>query len=173
MWEPQPLTTLRASKACRGENFTFKKLGKSHLCVFSHTVKQHCILAFPRGSGVKYLHRSPTSHRKWQKGKSRIWDSKIWSRVPRTQTWEWMRWQRTAAIVNYRPIISSERMLYKDYGHRCSIEKKKFWPWVSRGSAPRQTDWRYTASRKVTLTLTVPLTVSWLLSWLLVYGDGS
>jgi hypothetical protein len=25
MWEPQPLTTLRASKACRGENFTFTK----------------------------------------------------------------------------------------------------------------------------------------------------
>jgi hypothetical protein len=23
MWEPQPLTTLRASKACRGESFTF------------------------------------------------------------------------------------------------------------------------------------------------------
>jgi hypothetical protein len=23
MWEPQPLTTLRASKSCRGENFTF------------------------------------------------------------------------------------------------------------------------------------------------------
>jgi hypothetical protein len=23
MWEPQPLTTLRASKACMGENFTF------------------------------------------------------------------------------------------------------------------------------------------------------
>jgi hypothetical protein len=23
MWEPQPLTTLRASKACRGENFAF------------------------------------------------------------------------------------------------------------------------------------------------------
>jgi hypothetical protein len=23
MWEPEPLTTLRASKACRGENFTF------------------------------------------------------------------------------------------------------------------------------------------------------
>jgi hypothetical protein len=23
MWEPQPLTTIRASKACRGENFTF------------------------------------------------------------------------------------------------------------------------------------------------------
>jgi hypothetical protein len=23
MWDPQPLTTLRASKVCRGENFTF------------------------------------------------------------------------------------------------------------------------------------------------------
>jgi hypothetical protein len=23
MWEPQPLTSLRASQACRGENFTF------------------------------------------------------------------------------------------------------------------------------------------------------
>jgi hypothetical protein len=26
MWEPQPLTTLRASKACRGENFTLPPL---------------------------------------------------------------------------------------------------------------------------------------------------
>jgi hypothetical protein len=25
MWEPRRLTTLRASKACRGENFTFKE----------------------------------------------------------------------------------------------------------------------------------------------------
>jgi hypothetical protein len=29
MWEPQPLTTLRASKACRGENFTLPPLMKS------------------------------------------------------------------------------------------------------------------------------------------------
>jgi hypothetical protein len=27
MWEPQPLTTLRASKACREENFTSTELG--------------------------------------------------------------------------------------------------------------------------------------------------
>jgi hypothetical protein len=26
MWEPQPLTTLRASKACRGENFKLPAL---------------------------------------------------------------------------------------------------------------------------------------------------
>jgi hypothetical protein len=37
---------------------------------------------FPRGGGVEYLHRSPASRRRRQKGKSRIWDSKIWSRIP-------------------------------------------------------------------------------------------
>jgi hypothetical protein len=39
MWEPQPLTTLRAFKACRGENFTFLPypihfLQNTTLCVF-------------------------------------------------------------------------------------------------------------------------------------------
>jgi hypothetical protein len=35
-----------------------------------------------------------------------------------------MRWREPAAIVNDIPILSSERMLYKDYDRRCSIEKK-------------------------------------------------
>jgi hypothetical protein len=34
-----------------------------------------------------------------------------------------MRWRGPAAIVNDRPISSSERMLYKDYDCSCSIEK--------------------------------------------------
>jgi hypothetical protein len=33
--------------------------------------------------GFEYLHRDPTSRRRRGKGKSQIWDSKIWSRVPR------------------------------------------------------------------------------------------
>jgi hypothetical protein len=36
-----------------------------------------------------------------------------------------MRWRRSAAIVNYKPTLSSERMLYKDYDRRCSIKKKE------------------------------------------------
>jgi hypothetical protein len=36
-----------------------------------------------------------------------------------------MRWRGPAAIVNDRPIFSSERMLYKDYDRGCSVEKKK------------------------------------------------
>jgi hypothetical protein len=35
-----------------------------------------------------------------------------------------MRWRRPAAIVNYRPILTSERMLYKGYDLRGSIVKK-------------------------------------------------
>jgi hypothetical protein len=35
-----------------------------------------------------------------------------------------MRWRGPAAIEDKRPILSSERMLFKDYDHRCSIEKK-------------------------------------------------
>jgi hypothetical protein len=42
-------------------------------------------------------------------------------------TWirEWMHWRGPAVIANDRHIFSSERMLYKDYDRRCSIEKKK------------------------------------------------
>jgi hypothetical protein len=37
----------------------------------------------PCGGWVEFLHRSSASRRRRRKGKSRIWDSKIWSRVPR------------------------------------------------------------------------------------------
>jgi hypothetical protein len=36
----------------------------------------------PCGGGIEYLHRNPTCRKRRRKGKSRIWDSKIWSRVP-------------------------------------------------------------------------------------------
>jgi hypothetical protein len=36
-----------------------------------------------------------------------------------------MRWRGPAVIVNDKPILSSERMLYKDYDRRCSFERKK------------------------------------------------
>jgi hypothetical protein len=34
-----------------------------------------------------------------------------------------MRWRGPAAIVNVIPILSSERILYKDYNYKCSVEK--------------------------------------------------
>jgi hypothetical protein len=34
-------------------------------------------------------------------------------------------WRGPAATVNDRPILSSDRMLHKDYDRKCSIEEKK------------------------------------------------
>jgi hypothetical protein len=45
-----------------------------------------------------------------------------------TLTRERIRWRGPAAIVNDRPILSSERMFYKDNDRRCSVEENKFWP---------------------------------------------
>jgi hypothetical protein len=56
-----------------------------------------------------------------------------------TRTWEWLCWRGPAAIVKDRPILSSNRMLRKDYNSECSVEKS-YWSWVSRGLSPRRTD---------------------------------
>jgi hypothetical protein len=40
-------------------------------------------LTHPCGGGVEYVHRDPASRRRRRKGKSRNWDSKIWSRDPK------------------------------------------------------------------------------------------
>jgi hypothetical protein len=36
-----------------------------------------------------------------------------------------MHWEGPSAIENDRSILSSERMLYKEYDRRCSIEEKE------------------------------------------------
>jgi hypothetical protein len=41
MWEPQPLTTLRASKACRGEKFTFTFTFSSILHILGERPKRY------------------------------------------------------------------------------------------------------------------------------------
>jgi hypothetical protein len=51
-----------------------------------------------------------------------------------TRTLELLRWRALAAILNDRPILSSERMLHEVYNLKCSVEKN-----TGRGS---QGDWR-------------------------------
>jgi hypothetical protein len=107
---------------------------------------------FPCGGGVQYLHRSPASRRRRRKGNPvpggiiglpcswGIWIRGLgppgWGSLESgtvkcghesrgTRTWEWLRWRKPAAIVNDRPIHSSERMSHKDYDIKCSIENKK------------------------------------------------
>jgi hypothetical protein len=46
-----------------------------------HESQRDKSVKYPCGGGVEYLHRNPASRRRRRKGKSQIWDSKIWSRV--------------------------------------------------------------------------------------------
>jgi hypothetical protein len=51
----------------------------------------------------------PTSRRRRRKGKSQIWDSKIWLRVPRDSEPRKTALVRPAAYTRYRPVFSLER----------------------------------------------------------------
>jgi hypothetical protein len=57
-------------------------------------------------------------------------------------------WQRQTLFMRYKPTNSLQRLFHKDYERKDSVMKNKegLWLWASR-----QTDWRWTASRKVTL----------------------
>jgi hypothetical protein len=63
-------------------------------------------------------------------GESRIWDIKYGHDSRGTRTWEWLRWRGPVAIINDRSILSSDRMLHKDYNRKRSVEKKN----TGRGS---------------------------------------
>jgi hypothetical protein len=55
---------------------------------------------------------------------------------------ECLETQTVAAIVNDRPILSSERILYTDYDSRCSIEKKIILAMSLNGLGAKKTDWQ-------------------------------
>jgi hypothetical protein len=61
------------------------------------------------GGGVEYLHCSPESYRRRRKGKSRIWDSKIWSRVPRDSDPRMTALARVRSNCDWQTLLSSER----------------------------------------------------------------
>jgi hypothetical protein len=63
----------------------------------------------PCGGGVEYHYRDPESCRRRRKGKSRIWDSKIWPRVLWDSDPKMTALARPVAIANDRTVLSSER----------------------------------------------------------------
>jgi hypothetical protein len=68
------------------------------------------IRSSPCGGGIEYLHRDPASRRRRRKGKSQIWDSKIWSRVPRDSD---PRKTALARASKDRPVLLLERAPHK------------------------------------------------------------
>jgi hypothetical protein len=143
------------------------------------------------GGGVKYLHRSPASRRRRRKenpvpggitGPPFSWG--IWIRGPGppgwvslesetvkcghefrgTWTYEWLRWREPAAIANERPILSSDRILHKDYNASIQLENK-ITGRDSQGACRQDELIGGTATRKVTLSLTLTLTLSLVQLW--------
>jgi hypothetical protein len=79
-------------------------------CSFLRCYKQGTRLdpVIPCGGGVEYLHRTPASSRTRRKGKSRIWDTKIWSLVPRHSDSRMTALARTSSNCKRqtRPLVS-------------------------------------------------------------------
>jgi hypothetical protein len=69
-------------------------------CVFCSVVRQ-C------GGGAEYPHRDPASRRRRRKGKSQIWDSKIWSWVSRDSDPRMTELSRASSIYKRqtRPLV--------------------------------------------------------------------
>jgi hypothetical protein len=68
----------------------------------------------PCGGGFEYLHRDPASRRRRRKGKSQIWESKIWPRVPRDWDPRKTTLARANSIYKDRPVLSSESAPHKN-----------------------------------------------------------
>jgi hypothetical protein len=66
------------------------------------------------GGGIEYLHRDPASRRRRRKGKSQIWDSKIWSRDQKDSDQTKTTLGGPAAYTKGSPILSSERAPYNN-----------------------------------------------------------
>jgi hypothetical protein len=101
------------------------------------------------GGGVEYLHRDPASRSRQWKGKSQIWDGKIWSRVPRDSG------PRKTTLLRASSIYSLVREGAPQKQDRHCQRVINIWSWAPNGARHKRfTNW-LTVSRNVTLTLTV------------------
>jgi hypothetical protein len=110
------------------------------------------VRVLPCRGRVEYLHRDFASRKRRQNGKSHIWDSKIWSRVPRDSNPRKTALGRPSSIYKRqtRPLVREGAPQKRD--RNCQRVIAKYLVMSSRwGSTPRLFDW-LTVSRNVTLT---------------------
>jgi hypothetical protein len=96
----------------------------------------------PCGGGVEYLHRDPASRRRRRKGKSQIWDNKIWSRLPRDSDPRKTALTRASSIYKRqtRPLVR-EGAPQKKTRPQLSNSNKCLDMSLRWGSTPRLTGW--------------------------------
>jgi hypothetical protein len=97
----------------------------------------------PCGGGFEYLHRDPASRRRRRKGKSQIWDSKIWSRVSNNSNPRKTTLARTSSIykIQTRPLVREGAPEKID--HNCQ-NVTNIWSWAPDGARHQDLliDWR-------------------------------
>jgi hypothetical protein len=105
---------------------------------------------FPCGGGVEHLQRSPASRRRRRKGKSRIWDSKIWSRVPQDSDPRMTELARISSNCKRktRPLVRDSAPHQETRKCRTLI---KFWSYAPDGCFIRRQTGRLTVGRNIRL----------------------
>jgi hypothetical protein len=111
----------------------------------------------PCGGGVEYLHRDPASRRRPRKGKSQIWDSKIWSWVPKDSDPRKTLLERASRIykIQTRPLVRVGAPQRQD--HNCQ-RVINIWSWAPDGA------------RHQKLLIDWPSIAMWLWFWLDDFG---
>jgi hypothetical protein len=115
--------------------------------------KINWIFKHPCGGGFEYLHRDPASRRRRRKGKSQIWDSKIWSRVPSDSDPRKTALSRTSSIYKKqtRPLVRECATEKQDRNCQTAIN---IWSWPSDGA------------RHQVLLIDWPSVAMWLWLWI-------
>jgi hypothetical protein len=108
--------------------------------IWSNTFSELAIL--PCGGGVEYLHRDPASRRRRRKGKSQIWDSRIWSLVPRDSDLRKTELARASSIYKRqtRSLVREGAPQNQDFNCQTVIN---IWSWAPDGAWHQDllTDW--------------------------------
>jgi hypothetical protein len=96
----------------------------------------------PCGGGVEYLHRDPASRRRRRKGKSKIWESKIWSRVPRDSDPRKTALEKASSMCKRqtRPLVGEGARQKQDRNCQTVLN---IWSWAPHGARHEDlvTDW--------------------------------
>jgi hypothetical protein len=120
----------------------------SQQCIRDGHLERQAFRANLCGGESEYLHRSPTSHKRWR---SLIWDSKIWSWVLRDFDPRMTALARPRS--NYMSKLQTHPIIREDGLHQETREvtqKTKIWTWAPYGSpTPRETG-RLTVGHKLT-----------------------
>jgi hypothetical protein len=100
-----------------------------HMVDDQQNQKEEVISFHPCGGGFEYLHRDSASRRRRRKGKSQIWDTKIWSWVPRDSDPRKPTLARASSIYKRqtRPLVREGALQKQGRNCQMGLDTKTYW----------------------------------------------